>query len=300
MKQISFADYKLLSITKNDHEDLIATSIQKGCIDDGDVFRLMVYRNKAVGICSYTKKETDVEVQMFIENMHSQDIRYFIALLRRQIERRFSLATITFTKYPDFAIHALQKNLFFRKGSFYRYKQEPWYHTLPASSFDDFGYLIHQANLSSIPFGYFQTDAKGCGWIAVYNYLKFVGKEMYMCDVVHGLEKGAWFGEIGGESIFRMKRFLKKNGVDTHMVFAGTKKASKYIDESECGIILYRHPKGNHFAFYTHNKDTIHLKNSIYGKKEDIVTFASFIKNRVSMPYISLLYTSKYDTIAKL
>lgn len=61
---------------------------------------------------------------------------------------------------------------YYAKGKFFQHVIEPYRYLLDDHVFDEEGYIIDQGSMQSIPFGWFDTQRKGCGWIAAYNLLK--------------------------------------------------------------------------------------------------------------------------------
>lgn len=267
--QINFQNYSLINASSAVYQSMIQVAVRKNLILPNCLQWVFFLANKATGVVSLQYDNHIASIQFWIEDKVSiLDRTVFLSLLIRKVEHMYKVDRIVFTKYDQRSIIPLQKNLCFAKGKYYVFKVEAWRKKLLDATFDDFGYIIHQGNMRDIPFGYFTTDTKGCGWIAVYNYLKYAGKEKYMYEVTHGLEKGSFLGEIGGESIFRMQKYLRKNGISTHFQMNTMNKAIPYILNSSCGILLYHHQRGNHFVFYCNNEGNIQFFNSIYGKKK--------------------------------
>ena len=90
---------------------------------------------------------------------------------------------------------------YYAKGKSFQHIIEPYRYILDDHVFDEEGYIIDQGSMQSIPFGWFDTQRKGCGWIAAYNLLKLNRKYTPMHEVIHDLEKHNLLGKVSGQEM---------------------------------------------------------------------------------------------------
>ena len=153
------------------------------------------------------------------------------------------------------------------------------------------GYIINQGRMESIPFGWFNTRDKGCGWIAAYNLLKLNGKTMLMKDVLAGLKRFAFIGNLLGQEKISLYFWLKKQGLSAHISVGTNAKIIKKMCASKSGILLYIHRTNAHYVAYEVLKDgRIQFYNAVYGKKNYITTASEFLSENSFIPLSSLIY----------
>jgi hypothetical protein len=170
-------------------------------------------------------------------------------------------------------------NSFVKTGNIYEKTVEPWRKILNDSVFDDEGFIINQGMMKEIPFGWFDTKDKGCGWISAYNLMKMVGKETSMERCERELEKGALLGGLIGENLFNLYFWLKKQGLNISMSLPSNRDCIRKIASSYCGIILYNHSRGAHYVTYRNlGKGNIQVYNAVYGKRSHVMKTQEFMK----------------------
>lgn len=143
---------------------------------------------------------------------------------------------------------------------------------LPKECLSKDGYIINQTKMQSVVRGDFKTSYNGCGWIAVYNLLKLIGKPMHYKKVIDTIGAELPLDGLFGTSAVRVVRALKKLGV----------YACSHLNKpGMVGIILYAHKRGCHYIAYERMADgRLHLYNDIQGKEDDIITWEEFRKKR--------------------
>ena len=145
--------------------------------------------------------------------------------------------------------------------------------------------------MESIPFGWFNTRDKGCGWIAAYNLLKLNGKTMLMKNVLAGLKRFAFIGNLLGQEKISLYFWLKKQGLSVHISAGTNAKIIKKMCASKSGILLYIHRTNAHYVAYEVLKDgKIQFYNAVYGKKNHITTASEFLSENSFIPLSSLIY----------
>ena len=167
-------------------------------------------------------------------------------------------------------------SLFYPKGRIFQREVEPWRYEISDDCFDQEGYLIHQGLMKPLPFGWFSTREKGCGWIAAYNLLKLCGREQTMQETAEGLGRWGLAGEYFGENFFLLVFYLFRKGLPVKTAY-GKKAAIALMKKSRCGILLYSHGKGSHYSAYRVRSDgSCYFFNVIYGRRGYIQNPESF------------------------
>lgn len=184
-------------------------------------------------------------------------------------------------------------NLFYPKGTVYKREVEPWRYRIPDSCFDREGFLINQGQMSGLPFGWFSTRDKGCGWIAAYNILKLNGKEQTMEETARGLSRLDPSGEFFGENFFKLFFYLRRRGLPVKLVI-GRRAVQKAMHRSINGILLYSQKRGSHYCSYRVRHDgSIYVFNAVYGKHHHRITVDEFLTTYAKGIKVMLLYVER-------
>ena len=184
-------------------------------------------------------------------------------------------------------------NLFFPKGTVYRRTVEPWRYRIPDRCFDREGYLINQGLMKELPFGWFSTREKGCGWIAAYNILKLNGFEQTMEETGRALSRLDPTGEFFGENFFKLFFYLRRKGLPVKIAL-GRKAAEKAMKNSRNGILLYSQNRGSHYCSYRIRHDgSIYIFNAVYGKSQHRMTIREFLSAYAKGIKVMLLYVAR-------
>lgn len=185
---------------------------------------------------------------------------------------------------------ALAQNLFFSKGQQWIRPVEKIRHMMKDRVFDEEGYIIDQGAMQDIPFGWFDTASKGCGWIAAYNLLKRSGREVFLEEIVKEISDMSSLGNIFGVSLFAICRYCKAKGMPLKVIAGNNEKLAQYMQDNQMGILLYMHQDGGHYCTYEKRPDgRIRFLNAIYGRRNDFLTPYDFLENRTVLPCNKLL-----------
>ena len=143
--------------------------------------------------------------------------------------------------------------------------------------------------LKDMKYGATTLDDAGCGPIAVYNAMRYLGKPMPLQDVMRELETyAAPIGARFGTSFMLMMIFFWRHHV-RFRIFRRIKK----IDKSNSGIIMFwtKRPvfSGGHFVFYRRDEEGKISVYNRYSNREGIYQFDSIREmlpqNRVIMTF---------------
>lgn len=158
------------------------------------------------------------------------------------------------------------------------------------TAFSKDGYIIDQSVLTDLPFGKYPSSQNGCGWIAVYNYLKLQKKPAEIEKIKNQLSHTLFLGGKAGMSVVLLYLYLR--------IFCGCNvkfrihlpvtAAKLYIPS---GILMYH--TGNSFHFITikyQSKGQYRFFNAVYGREEDIRTIRDFLKEHCNFPFLIGIY----------
>ncbi len=150
---------------------------------------------------------------------------------------------------------------------------------LPPFVLDEEGYIIDQGHLEKVPFGWFSTREKGCGWIAAYNLLKMNGMEEPASQVICELERYGFPGKVFGQEIVWLLLYLRHKGFAVCLSRPGCRGCEEMMQRCSTGILMYLHRRGAHYAACRAAEDgRVHLYNAIYQKKDHIVPIREFLE----------------------
>lgn len=158
------------------------------------------------------------------------------------------------------------------------------------TAFAQSGQIVDQRRMAKVRYGLRTSDVNGCGWIAVYNFLRCMGSRVPPDGVAGALSKHSLFRGLLGTSPFRIRRYLRRHGYALRNAF-GTKKAADRAADARAGILLYRHSGGWHFVAFVRADDTqMHFYNAIAGAPNHLETMESFLKRQNLAKFVWLMY----------
>lgn len=105
------------------------------------------------------------------------------------------------------------------------------------------GYLTRQHLMTQVPYGFFTAAKKGCGFIAVYNAVRYFARP-YSEEEVHSyFHRRVFLGGLLGTTVGAVCRGVHRFGLRI--------KGVRYRDlqDVEAGILWYHTGKTKHFAF---------------------------------------------------
>lgn len=149
------------------------------------------------------------------------------------------------------------------------------------------GYIINQGKLMGIPNGVYDSHKNGCGWIAVWNFLKYHGRNPDYREIHGYFLKHLRLHGLLGTKQRAVYDFLRANGFNVTRVF--TKKKALALSKSiNSGIVMYFHNRGGHFAaFYRENEEDFRFLNAIYGREAHIMPMDEFFRD---CSYFNFMY----------
>lgn len=154
------------------------------------------------------------------------------------------------------------------------------------------GYIIDQRQTENIPFGAVSSNENGCGWIAVYNFLKAMDRETDPEQLLCDLEKSLLFQGRLGVNLFCLVRELKKQKLPLDFALRSF-HAQCLSERCRAGIILYFTGKRNHFAAFRREANgELRFFGAAPGVDRDIRTMAEFYREYVKFP-LAVTITAK-------
>lgn len=146
------------------------------------------------------------------------------------------------------------------------------------------GYIIDQRKTGNIPFGSLTSDKNGCGWIAVYNLLKALGRDPDPEQIAAELEKTLMFHGKLGLNLFALIWELKKLHLPLNFAVRSF-HAQELAARAPAGIVLYFTGKRNHFvAFRRAENGRLRFFGAVPGFRHHELTMAEFYWNYVKFP----------------
>ncbi len=230
-------------------------------------------------------KDDALVVSLDTSNVPSDSLRDVVMCLSALCTSRYHPSRIIY-EHPDAVLrNVLSTNLYFEKGRKMVRMMDPWRSIVKDAAFDEEGYIINQSLFSAIPFGYFDTKRKGCGWIAAYNLMKMYGYEPFMQETAEGLNKGTFLQGTLGVNVLHLYRYLKQRRLPVTLHCGTVNRVLQVMEQSSMGIVLYFHSSGAHYATYQKEEGgLLHFYNSRYGRRNDCLSPASFFKERAKLP----------------
>lgn len=269
------------------HRHLLEDTFFLGAEETG----YFVSNEKAQGYYAVHIRETfPIFSLYFTKDVCFEDACGYISFLSEKWIRQKHPAKILCMR-NDALIHVFHACGFYQKGTYYQKKIEPYRYILSDSVFDEEGYIINQGMMNKVPFGWFTTDRKGCGWIAAYNLLKMCGHEQSMQETAECLGKMAILGAVAGESLHMLYLYLRTKGINCGLSLPLDVDAKAKMKNSKYGILLYVHHQGAHYVAYRNiGGDKMLFYNAIYGKRNHIETIDDFLEERELLPFSSVIY----------
>ena len=150
------------------------------------------------------------------------------------------------------------------------------------------GYLINQGLLKGLSYGRRLASETGCGFVACYNFLHFMGERTPALKVARQMERlllgGGWIGThplaVG------WNRHCRGYRLRVAVSRGGTERMLERSPARTAGIIAYRHRKGAHFAAFVREDgdEKLRFLNAVYGAENDRQTVGEFFERRAAFP----------------
>lgn len=229
----------------------------------------------------FSYEHIDQRIHVFIERYTTKEnVFHDLSFLTEYLVKKYHPAKILIL-YPDRSLYkVIQCVGYYQKGQHFQWIKDPLRQSVNDSVFDPEGYIIDQGSMRDIPFGWFSTSEKGCGWIAAYNLLKMNGKPKQMQEVITALEKHNFLGKVMGQDAFFLFLYLKQCRLDVCLSLPGIEGCMKCLESCDTGILLYQHSHGGHYAAFSKaDGNRVHLYNAVYRKKDHVVDLKQFLQN---------------------
>lgn len=243
----------------------------------------------AIGVYAYRREEDTVFLSLYLTDPASLSSLHLVQRLLENIFRKEREKKVVVKDGSQYG-RLLSGCGFYPKGQAFQKIYEPWKFVVPDACFDEEGYLINQGRMEKIPFGWFNTRDKGCGWIAAYNFLRLLGKETDMQEIEQSLSRHSLLGKAAGQEIGSLYLWLNRK-VPCHYTYKFKKNLARTMAQSQCGILLYVHSQGAHYVAYKNLKNgTFHFYNAAYGKKDHEEKAESFLERFAMVPGAALIW----------
>lgn len=229
---------------------------------------LVRFDKDIVGALAFHGDSKEVYLSIyFLEHIEFERMHRCLSFVTEKIIEKFHPHKIIIIDAMASSIPTLVSCGYYSSGKNYQKIIETMRYQLKDSVFDNEGYIIDQGLMKDIPFGFFNTKDKGCGWIAIFNLLKMAGYEQTMAETRDDLERMSAFGEWMGQPVYSMYLYLKSLHIPVKWAAGRDKKITEKMKKSRFGILAYTHNKGAHYTSYRSLGDgRVHFYNAIYGR----------------------------------
>ena len=116
------------------------------------------------------------------------------------------------------------------------------------------GYIMDQDCFHSLRYRTMPADINGCGWIAAYNLLRFLGQEAEWRQVMAELD-GMHRLRVPGPTLMVVMRDYLQRHVPGIRETVGREEALAAAQKSRAGIFRYREKFEPHFVSYIRTED---------------------------------------------
>ena len=144
--------------------------------------------------------------------------------------------------------------------------------------FSQDGYIIDQDCFSSFTYRTIPANYNGCGWIAAYNLLKFLGQGTSYDEVRRELDEMHFLRMPGPTLMCVMRKYLKKHVPEVRET-VGREAALTAAKESRAGIFRYREGPEPHFVSYIRQGESgFRFFNMADGLEDCVLPMEQFIE----------------------
>lgn len=150
-----------------------------------------------------------------------------------------------------------------------------------ALSYD--GYIIDQRYTGEFQYGCYKSSLNGCGWIAAYNMLRYLGFEDTPEDIAAGMNAVLPYHGRHGTPVATLKKYLVSRGVAVRRVGRG-RYVPRTLSRCRAGIIRYLDEGVPHYAsFGACGGDKFRFCNAVEGDAAHISTMDEFFRAHVGL-----------------
>ncbi len=258
-------------------------------VDNAVMYRIADNRMTCGAAAAFCLNDVVFMKVHFLENARAKDEMFRMVL--HQVISVYHPSRILMDHFCGIHEDVLRRSMFYPLGSVYCRDIEPWRYRIEDQVFDRQGNIINQGKLKDLPFGWFNTKDKGCGWIAAYNLLRMNGREHTMESCAAALEHYGLRTKLFGQEVFSLYTWLKREGLPVR-IFVGLKQqCCEKMLESSSGILLYTHKRGGHYTAYRKvSKDHLQFYNAVYGLRDMVVAPDQFMNKYVFLPWTTVIY----------
>ena len=291
LERFAGAGYHSMFITEK--RNLLPREFFYELTDDMAQF-IVLKGNEPIGACAYWVQEGRVNTVYWFVNESSYEDRYeTVELVTEKMIKQHHPERILIHSGNAYA-DVFNACRYYQKGRLYQKIIEPWRYMVSDSAFDSRGYIINQGLMKDLPFGWFTSMAKGCGWISAYNLLKMNHMEVTMQECAEALGRRAILGGIAGQESVTLLAYLRSKHLDVKMTRPSNKKSLRAMEIAKNGILLYTHAHGAHYtAFRKLPSGKLWFYNAVYGRSSHTESSEDFIRKYALFPFCTALYVKE-------
>ncbi len=149
-------------------------------------------------------------------------------------------------------------------------------------AFSEDGFIIDQRYTEGVPYGSRKSSYSGCGWIAAYNFLHAMGRDVSWSYISAALgARGLFRGHLG-TGPFRLYRYLRRQKFVALRRGYGVRGVILLSQRPlSAGVLLYRHSKGMHYvAFKDAGNGQYRYFNAVPGHPQHVESMEEFLSKR--------------------
>ena len=161
---------------------------------------------------------------------------------------------------------------------------------MTASPFSTDGYIVNQALTGDFKYGRHTSPYNGCGWIAVYNILHYLGSHVPPEEVASKMSGLLHLGGLMGTPMKSMTAALKSYGITAVRHTVSSKRIHRY-NYIPWGILRYFEFPYIHFVSFVTSPDGYRFFNCEYGEEHHIMQLDDFLQKYSKWPLADLLCT---------
>lgn len=251
----------------------------------------IAYNDLPLAIIGYKVIDNNAYVFLVAKDINEVYEPKFLLFFIEDLIRKVHPSTIYLDLVTGIEESSLDYVGFKKKNNYYVKEIDSYRLNLDDSIFDNEGYIIYQGKMKNVRFGLLNSNVNGCGWISAYNLSRMIGQEIPMEKCAKELSKFSISGKLLGQEVFTLFYWLKKHGLPVKFSLLSKSNGIKHMKESKCGILLYTHKRGSHYATYQNlGDDKFKFYNVVYGKQDHIIGIEEFFKKYVLLPIAMVIY----------
>ena len=156
--------------------------------------------------------------------------------------------------------------------------------------FSEDGYITDQDYFAEYEYRTIPASDNGCGWIAAYNILHYLGSPVRFDSVMHEMDRMHSLRIPGPTTMPVMRAYLKKY-IPAMREQEGIEKALAAAQNSRAGILRYTEAGVPHFISFIREGDAFRFFNVNDGLEDFVSSMDMFFATHVKPPHYVSVFT---------